>query len=289
MVGKTISHYRIIEKLGSGGMGVVYKAEDTKLKRMVAMKFLPQDATRDPGSKNRFIREAQAAAALEHNNICNIYEINETDDGQTYMVMAYYEGETLKSKIEKGKLKIEEAIDYATQIAKGLACAHEQGITHRDIKPANIIITDRGVAKILDFGLAKLVGQVQITKDTSTLGTVAYMSPEQCSGTEVDHRTDIWSLGVLFYEMLTGKLPFKGDYEQAVIYAILNEQPESVSKINPRVSKMLDQILSKALIKNTEERYQQIDHILADLKTLEKSPFKYDQKKKTHISRRSFE
>jgi len=279
MIGKTISHYKIIEELGRGGMGVVYKAEDTKLNRIVALKFLPQDVNLDPDAKERFIREAQAAAALEHKNICNIFEINETKpapgepgDGQTYMVMAYYEGDTLKSKIEKGKLKIEEALDFCTQIAEGLARAHEEGITHRDIKPANIIITNRGEVKILDFGLAKLVGQVQITKDTSTLGTVAYMSPEQCSGSDIDHRSVIWSLGVLFYEMLTGKLPFKGDYEQAVIYAILNEQPIPVGDILPDLPENLEQVVKKALVKNPDERYQQIDQMIGDLQALEKIP-----------------
>jgi serine/threonine-protein kinase len=174
MIGKIISHYKIIEEIGAGGMGVIYKAEDTKLKRTVALKFLPPELTRDADTKERFIREAQAASAMEHPNICNIHEIDETEDGQLFIVMACYEGETLKLKIEKGKLKIEDAIDYSTQITEGLARAHEEGIVHRDIKPANIIITDRGEVKILDFGLAKLAGQAQLTKDTSTLGTVAY-------------------------------------------------------------------------------------------------------------------
>ncbi|NIW93799.1 MAG: protein kinase, partial [Phycisphaerae bacterium] len=215
MIGKIISHYHIIEKLGTGGMGVVYKAEDTKLKRSVALKFLPPELTRDPQAKARFIREAQAASALEHNNICNIHEINETDEGQLFIVMACYEGETLKDKLKNQKLKKEEAIYIAIQIAQGLERAHEKGIIHRDIKPANIFVSDRNEIKILDFGLAKLTGQAQLTKDSSTLGTVAYMSPEQCGGGEVEQRTDIWSLGVVLYEMLTGKQPFKGDYEQA--------------------------------------------------------------------------
>ena len=199
MIGQTISHYRIIEKLGEGGMGVVYKAEDTKLKRTVALKFLPPELTRDPEAKTRFIREAQAASALEHPNICNIHEIDETEDGQLFIVMACYEGETLKDKIKDKKLKTEDAIDIAIQIAQGLNRAHEKGIVHRDVKPANIIITEHGEVKILDFGLAKLAGQAQLTKDTSTLGTVAYMSLEQVSGKSIDHRTDIWSLGVILF------------------------------------------------------------------------------------------
>ena len=283
MLGKVVSHYKILEKLGEGGMGVVYKAEDIKLKRTVALKFLPPELTRDPDAKKRFIREAQSAAALEHKNICNIYEVNETEERQTYLAMACYEGETLRSKIDKGKLRIEEAIDFCSQIAEGLARAHEEEIIHRDIKPANIFITNRGEVKILDFGLAKLAGQVQITKEVSTLGTIAYMSPEQCSGAEVDHRTDIWSLGVLFYEMLTGRLPFKGDYEQAVIYAILNEKPVPIRKNNPDISEEMEEIVNKLLTKNPDERYQQIEQILADLIASQKLPQRENKVKKKTI------
>ena len=283
MLGKVVSHYKILEKLGEGGMGIVYKAEDIKLKRTVALKFLPPELTRDPDAKKRFIREAQSAAALEHKNICNIYEVNETEERQTYLAMACYEGETLRSKIDKGKLRIEEAIDFCSQIAEGLARAHEEEIIHRDIKPANIFITNRGEVKILDFGLAKLAGQVQITKEVSTLGTIAYMSPEQCSGAEVDHRTDIWSLGVLFYEMLTGRLPFKGDYEQAVIYAILNEKPVPIRKNNPDISEEMEEIVNKLLTKNPDERYQQIEQILADLIASQKLPQRENKVKKKTI------
>jgi len=217
MIGKLISHYRIIEKLGEGGMGVVYKAEDTKLKRTVALKFLPREYSSDVAAKERFIHEAQAASALDHNNICTIHEIGETDDSQSFIAMGCYEGQSLKSKIEKGRLskglpseKIEETVEYIIQIAKGLKRAHEVGIVHRDIKPANIIITEHDEVKILDFGLAKLAGQTRLTREGTTIGTVAYMSPEQAQGNEVDHRTDIWSLGVILYEMLTGHLPFRG-------------------------------------------------------------------------------
>ncbi|MBL7135126.1 MAG: protein kinase, partial [Candidatus Marinimicrobia bacterium] len=271
MIGKTISHYKILEKLGEGGMGVVYKAEDTKLKRTVALKFLPPELTRDEEAKERFVHEAQAASALEHNNICNIHEIDETDDRQTFIVMACYEGETLKHKIERGPFKLEESIDITIQIAEGLAKAHEQGIVHRDIKSANLYMTKDDVVKILDFGLAKLRGQTKLTKEGTTLGTAAYMSPEQTRGEDVDHRTDIWSLGVVLYEMLTGQLPFKGEYEQAVIYSILNEDPEPVKALRTGIPMELERILNKALLKNAGERYQLVDKMLDNMRWLQKS------------------
>ncbi len=271
MIGKTISHYKIIEQIGAGGMGVVYKAEDTKLERTVALKFLPPELTREPEAKERFIREAQAASSLDHPNICTIHEINETVDGQMYIVMACYDGQTLKQKINSGPLSIDEAIDIAIQIAQGLARAHEEGIVHRDIKPANIIITDRGEVKIVDFGLAKLAGQTQLTKDSSTLGTVAYMSPEQLSAKEVDHRTDIWSLGVVLYEMLTGQLPFCGDYEQAVIYSILNDEPKSQQKLQDDMVLELKNIIQNALRKDPNLRYDSSYDIISYLKKYQKS------------------
>ncbi|MEN8251633.1 MAG: serine/threonine-protein kinase, partial [Bacteroidota bacterium] len=218
MIGSIISHYKILEKLGSGGMGVVYKAQDLKLDRFVALKFLPPSFSNDEEAKQRFIHEAKSASSLEHPNICNIHEIGETEGDQLFIVMAYYEGETLKKKIDKGSLKVEDAIDITIQIAEGLQAAHNKGIVHRDIKPANIFIRNDGTVKILDFGLAKSASRNTMTQLGSTMGTVAYMSPEQTHGTDVDHRTDIWSLGVILYEMITGQLPFKGDYEQAVIY-----------------------------------------------------------------------
>jgi len=271
MIGKTVSHYKIIESLGQGGMGVVYKAEDTKLKRTVALKFLPPTLSSDPESKERFIHEAQAASSLDHPNICTIYEIGETKpapgepgDGQSYIAMACYDGESLKLKIENCRLKIDESINIAIQIARGLQKAHEKGIVHRDIKPANIMITDDGTAKILDFGLAKLAGQTRLTKTGSTVGTFFYMSPEQANGEEVDHRSDIWSLGVILYEMLTGELPFKGDYDQAVVYSILNEQPEAIE----RVPAELKEIIEISLAKNPDERYQEIGQLITDLKVL---------------------
>jgi len=267
MIGKTISHYKITEKLGEGGMGVVYKAEDTKLKRAVALKFLPPELTRDPVAKERFIHEAQAAAVLDNPNICTVYEIEEAE-GQSFISMAYIEGQNLKERVESGPLKLEEALDIAMQVAEGLQAAHEKEIVHRDIKSANIMVTTKGQAKIMDFGLAKLAGRTKITKTGTTLGTVAYMSPEQAKGGEVDQRTDIWSLGVVLYEMVTGKLPFKSEYDQAVVYSILNEEPEPVTSLRPGVPKELEWFIAKALAKSPGERYQQIGDILVDLRSL---------------------
>jgi serine/threonine protein kinase/Tfp pilus assembly protein PilF len=268
MVGKKISHYKIIEKLGEGGMGVVYKAEDTKLKRTVALKFLPAHLVTDQEAKDRFIREARAASALDHNNICNIHEIDETGGGQLFIAMACYEGESLKEKIECGPFKIENSIDITIQISQGLQRAHEKGIIHRDIKPSNIFITTDGIVKIIDFGLAKLTGKTVLTKEGSTLGTIDYMSPEQTRGEEIDHRTDIWSLGVILYEMITGQSPFKGDYEQAVMYSIVNEKPEPITGLRTGVPMELERIVKKALAKKSDERYQHVDEMLVDLRSL---------------------
>ena len=270
MIGKTISHYKIIEKLGGGGMGVVYKAQDIKLKRTVALKFLPPDMTRDEEAKDRFMHEAQAASALEHSNICNVHEIDETDDGQMFIAMAYYDGETLKKKIERGPMPLEETIDIGIQIAQGLARAHEEDIIHRDIKPANVMITNRGDVKIVDFGLAKLSGRTQLTKEGTTLGTVAYMSPEQAQGAAVDHRTDIWALGVVLYEMITGRQPFEGDYEQAVTYSIMNEDVEPLTGLRTGVPMELERIVNKALAKSPDERYQHVNEMRVDMKTVGK-------------------
>jgi len=268
MIGKTISHYRIIEKLGEGGMGVVYKAQDLKLDRPVAIKFLPHHLSTDENAKRRFVNEAKAASALEHPNICTIHDIDETEDGQIFMAMAYYEGETLKEKIERAPLKLEEAVDITMNVAIGIARAHESKITHRDIKPSNILITEGGEVKILDFGLAKLIGSTKLTKDGTTLGTIDYMSPEQASGEEVDHRSDIWSLGVVLYEMITGRRPFKGEYEQAVIYSILNVEPEPVTALRIGVPLELERIIHKALTKSPGERFQHVDELLVDLKVI---------------------
>ncbi len=266
MTGKIVSHYKIIEKLGGGGMGVVYKAEDTKLDRTVALKFLPPQLGHDEDEKQRFIHEAKAASALEHNNICTIHEIGETDDGQLFIVMASYDGETLKKKIDQGHLSIEDSLDIATQIAAGLEKAHEKGIVHRDIKPANIMVTEDGVAKILDFGLAKLQSQTNITKAGSTLGTAAYMSPEQAKGDEVDHRTDIFSFGVVLYEMLTDEMPFKGDYDQAIIYSLLNQEPKSISETRRHVPDDVEAIVNKCLQKQPTDRYQTTEELVDALR-----------------------
>jgi serine/threonine protein kinase/Tfp pilus assembly protein PilF len=270
MIGKTISHYSIIEKLGEGGMGVVYKAEDTRLKRTVALKFLPPDLTRDPEAKQRFTHEAQAASALQHTNVCNIHDIDETSDGQLFMVMDCYEGESLKEKIASQPMRLEETLEIITQVASGLSKAHAKGIIHRDIKPANIFITSDGTVKILDFGLAKLIGsQTKLTKEGSTLGTVHYMSPEQARGEEVDARTDIWSLGVVLYEMVLGKLPFASEYEAAVVYSILNEEPTPLSSFRSDIPAELETIVKKMLAKNPNERYQNIDELLLDIQELQ--------------------
>ena len=269
MIGRTVSHYKILEKLGGGGMGVVYKAQDTRLDRPVALKFLPPDLTRDPEAKERFIHEAKAASALQHANICTIHDIEE-HDGQLFIVMDCYEGETLKSRIAKGQLRIEDATDLAIQIAQGLQKAHEKGIVHRDIKPANILITTDNVAKIVDFGLAKLTGRSVLTKSGTTVGTVAYMSPEQARGELIDQRTDIWSLGVVMYETVTGRLPFPGDYEQAIVYRIIHEEPEAITSLRSNVPMELERIVKKAIAKNPEERFQNTGDILVDLKSLRK-------------------
>ena len=269
MVGQTISHYRITEKLGEGGMGVVYKAEDTKLERPVALKFLAPHAIEDPEHKARFVREAKAAARLDHQNICSVYEIDEAD-GQTFLAMAFLEGQTVKEKIAERPLKLEEALDIAIQTGQGLEAAHEKAIVHRDIKSANLMLTSQGQVKIMDFGLAQLADRSKLTKTTTMLGTPAYMSPEQALREPTDHRTDIWSLGVMLYEMLTGHLPFEGEREQAVLYAITNEEPEPVTALRSRLPTELDRVLGKALAKDRDERYQHADELLVDLRVLQK-------------------
>jgi non-specific serine/threonine protein kinase len=267
MVGKTIAHYKILERLGEGGMGVVYKAEDTRLKRTVALKFLPPELTRDNAAKERFTHEAQAASALDHPNICTIHEVNNTEDGQLFMAMACYEGVTLKEKIEQGPLSEDEAVSILSAVADGLSRAHEAGIVHRDIKPANIMITSRGEVKILDFGLAKLSGRTLLTKTGTTLGTAAYMSPQQAVREAVDHRTDLWSLGVVLYEMLTCNHPFRGEHEAAMVYSIVNEEPKPIREHRPEVPQELENIARRAMAKPPEERYQSADELLRDIES----------------------
>ncbi len=264
MIGRLVSHYKIIEQIGSGGMGIVYKAEDTKLQRTVALKFLPPELTRDPEAKERFIREAQAASALQHGNICTIHEINQTEDDQLFICMDYYQGENLQKKIDRKELTKEEAVRIAVQIARGLAEAHEKGIVHRDLKPANIFLTDEGRVKIIDFGLAKLTGRSKLTVPGITAGTVAYMSPEQALGNEIDQRTDVWALGVILFEMLTGRLPFQGEYEQAVIYSILHEDIDEWKDVPDEMKP----ILGKCLEKKAENRYSTMEELADDLEQI---------------------
>ncbi len=267
MIGKTISHYKILEKIGEGGMGMVYKAEDTKLRRIVALKFLHKEFTKDKDAKDRFVQEAQAAAALDHPNICTVHEIDEVE-GQTFIAMAHIKGESLKDKIASGPLKIADVLKIVVQVAEGLQEAHEKGIIHRDIKPANIMLTAKGQAKIMDFGLAKLSWGVDLTKTATIMGTVAYMSPEQAKGDKIDHRTDIWSLGAMLYEMLTGERPFKITHDQAVLYAILNEDPVPITEIKRNIPRELEKIVKKALEKEPKKRHSDIDAMLSDLKSV---------------------
>ncbi len=266
--GSTVAgRYHLIEELGRGGMGVVYKAEDTKLKRTVALKFLPPELTHIPDVKDRFMREAQAAAALDHPNICTVYEFDEAEE-KTFISMAYVEGQSLREKLESGPLELDEALRIALQVAQGLQIAHKKGVVHRDIKSANIMVTEDNQAKIMDFGLARMTGGTLITKEGMTMGTIAYMSPEQARGEEVDHRTDIWSLGVVLYEMFGGQLPFKGEQDQAVVYSILNDKPKTLTELRSEIPVSIGQVVDKALEKNPDERYQQIDELLDDLKSI---------------------
>jgi serine/threonine protein kinase/tetratricopeptide (TPR) repeat protein len=268
LVSTVTAKYRIIGELGKGGMAMVYKAEDIKLRRIVALKLLWPELTRDDEVKERFMREAQAVSALDHANICTIYEIDETKDGQMFIVMSHYEGVTLREKIKDESFSSEAAVDIAIQIACGLAEAHEKGIVHRDIKPGNIMLTAKGQVKIMDFGLAKLLGRERITDIGVPMGTVAYMSPEQARGKGIDQRTDIWSLGVLLYEMITGELPFKGENAQAIIHLILNTEPEPVTHLRPDAPKELESVISRALCKPQDSRYMTALEILKDLRSL---------------------
>ncbi len=269
MIGSTISHYHITEKLGEGGMGVVYKATDTKLDRPVALKFLAPHLLRDDEGRKRFAREAKAAASLDHPNICTVDEIDEAD-GRTFIVMAFLEGRPLSERIAAGPLKLPEALSTAIQIAEGLEAAHEKGIVHRDIKPDNVMLMagSRGLLKIMDFGLAQLAGSSKLTRGGSTLGTMSYMSPEQAEGADTDRRTDIWALGVVLYEMAAGQLPFRGDFDQAVVFSIMNEPPEPLTAVRTGVPKELERIVHKCLAKKVDERYQHADELLVDLQAL---------------------
>ncbi len=249
-------------------MGVVYKAEDTKLDRPVALKFLPNHLLGDEEVKKRFEREAKAAAALDHANVCHVHEIDEVD-GKTFIAMSLIEGEPLDQKIERGPLKLEEALDIAQQIAKGLEAAHKKGVVHRDIKPQNIMVGEDGHVTIMDFGLAQLTQASLLTRPDQTLGTTFYMSPEQTQGSGTDHRTDIWALGVVLYEMVVGERPFKGDYDKAVMYSILNEEPEPITAVRTGVPMQLEDCVGKCLAKSAESRYQSTTELIVDLKRLD--------------------
>jgi len=267
VVGRTISHYKILEKLGEGGMGVVYKAEDTQLRRIVALKFLSSETVGNEDVKARLIREAQASASLDHPNICAVHGIHE-EQGQTFIAMAFIDGPALADKIKERPLPLGEALGFAIQIAEGLQEAHEKGIVHRDVKPHNVMLTAKGQIKIMDFGLASLAGRSKLTKSGTTLGTPAYMAPEQLEGRDVDRRADIWALGCVLYEMLAQRTPFDAEYEQAIAYGILNEAPEPVSAQRADVQPEVDRIIAKALAKGREQRYQHADDLLVDLRAL---------------------
>ena len=269
LIGRTPGHYRIVEQIGEGGMGVVFRAEDTKLGREVALKFLPPEWSRDPAARERFLREARAASALEDSRICTIHDIDKTDDGRLFIAMAFYEGETLKKRLERGRLPIGTAVKIAIQVAEGLERAHSADIIHRDIKPANLMLTQRDEVVIVDFGLAKLAGELSLTKSGSSLGTPHYMSPEQARGERVDQRTDLWSLGIVLYEMLGGRRPFRGGRDAAVVRSILDDEPVPSAELRPEAPPELGAIVTKALEKDANRRYQSASQFLADLRGLQ--------------------
>ncbi|MCX6173793.1 MAG: protein kinase [Ignavibacteriales bacterium] len=269
MIGKTISHYKILEKLGEGGMGVVYKAEDTKLRRTVALKFLPHHLSISNEDNARLLNEAQMTAKLNHPHICTIYDIEEADEAK-FIAMEFVDGVTLRTKIKDTGLSIEEAINYAIQIGEALEEAHAKGIIHRDIKPDNIMINSKNQIKVMDFGIAKLKEGLGVTRTMSTSGTVSYMAPEQLSNSKIDGRADIFSLGVLFYEMLSGRLPFRGEHHASMMYSLMNEEPEPINKYLTEVSSEMLHVLNRALEKDPGDRYQHIDDMVSELRRVQK-------------------
>ena len=284
MIDETILQYKILEKLGEGGMGEVYKAQDTKLDRFVALKFLPSQLTATEEEKSRFVQEAKAASALNHPNICTIYDIQE-NEGQLFIVMEYVDGETLRSK--KQNLSTKQVIEIGAQAAEGLAAAHEKGIVHRDIKPENLMLTKSGVLKIMDFGLAKLNSPAEasrLTKAGTTLGTIGYMSPEQVQGLDVDHRTDIFSLGVVLYELLAGESPFKGVHETAIMYEIVNVDPQPISTVKEGIDPELDEIILECLEKDKDERCQSAKEARKKFKEIKKKLDRESGKQNVHCS-----
>ncbi len=287
MIGQTISHYKILEKLGEGGMGVVYKAQDLKLDRIVALKFLPHHLTTNEAEQARFLQEAKAASALNHPNVCSIHSIGE-HEGQNFIDMELVEGQTLRQKVLVGAdsrppLQVNDAIGYAIQIGEALHEAHSKGIVHRDIKCENIMVNARNQIKVMDFGLAKLKGSLKLTKASSTVGTLAYMAPEQIQGGEVDGRSDIFSFGVVLFEMLTGKLPFRGEHDAAIMYSILNEEAEPLTKYLPEAGSELLHVINRALEKNPEDRYQNVNDMIIDLRRTKKDTGRVSRKTMTEM------
>jgi tetratricopeptide (TPR) repeat protein len=271
VIGSRVGRYRVLERLGGGGMGVVYRAEDTRLKRFVALKFLPPELTRDGTAKERFEQEARTASALDHPNVCTIHEIDETPDGQVFICMAYYDGESLKAKLSRGPLSIEETLAIVLQIAEGLAQAHAHGIIHRDVKPANVMLTKEGMPKIVDFGVAMLAGRGRAGSGAEIAGTVSYMSPEQARGATLDQRTDIWSLGVTMYEMLTCRLPFQASGEHLVLEAITRDGYPPVESLRTGVPPQVAAIVDRCLKKRPDERYQRAGDLIAELKSVRRA------------------
>jgi serine/threonine-protein kinase len=288
MIGQSISHYKILEKLGEGGMGVVYKAHDLKLDRTVALKFLPHHLTANEAEQARFLQEARAASALNHANICGIHSIGEqkdpaTSEEQRFIDMEFVDGSTLRKKFESAPLRVSEAVGYAIQIGEALHEAHTKGIVHRDIKADNVMVNSKNQIKVMDFGLAKLKGSLKLTRTSSTVGTLAYMAPEQIQGGEVDARSDIFSFGVLLFEMLTGHFPFRGEHEAAILYSIVNEDPESVLKSRPECSAELDRIINRALEKDPADRFQHADDMVSELRRVQKQSAKVSRSSLTNI------